>query len=149
MTTVVEGLVEEEFLPVCSPNYKGAGKFLPEELQNQRLIHSVKAQAQWNHWFPLAGVTAEKRWRRVLFDRSHMAIDAAVLGIGVALESTLMMERELQDKMLVPAVTDAPRIKLVTQWIVCPHSHLRQRKVMLFLEWMRKQRDEWQARRVV
>ncbi|KAA3498375.1 MULTISPECIES: LysR substrate-binding domain-containing protein [Rhizobium/Agrobacterium group] len=145
----VEGLVEEEFLPVCSPNHPGAGKFLPEDLQNQRLIHSVKAQAQWNHWFPLAGVTAEKRWRRVLFDRSHMAIDAAVLGIGVALESTLMMERELQDKMLVPAVTDAPRIKLVTQWIVCPHSHLRQRKVTLFLEWMRKQRDEWQTRRVV
>jgi DNA-binding transcriptional LysR family regulator len=78
-----------------------------------------------------------------------MAIDAAVLGIGVALESTLMMERELQRGMLIPAVADAPRIKLVTQWIVCPHSHLRQRKVMLFLEWMRKQRDEWRARRVV
>ena len=42
-------------------------------------------------------------WRRVLFDRSHMAIDAAVNGIGIALESDLMMWRELQDGALVVA----------------------------------------------
>ena len=62
-----------------------------------RLIHSVKSQMQWPRWFAAAGVVAADRWRRVLFDRSHMAIDAAVNGIGIALESDLMMWRELRD----------------------------------------------------
>jgi hypothetical protein len=42
---------------------------------------------QWGHWFAAAGVATAATWRRVLFDRSHMAIDAAVNGIGIALES--------------------------------------------------------------
>lgn len=134
---------------MSSPDYAAAGSLQAADLLDARLIHSVKAQAQWTHWFPMAGVHSDTRWRRVLFDRSHMAIDAAAGGLGVALESTLMMERELVTGALICPVIDAPRIKLVTQWIVCPHSHLRQRKVTLFLEWMRKQRDEWRARRVV
>jgi LysR family transcriptional regulator, glycine cleavage system transcriptional activator len=34
----------------------------------------------------------------------------------------------------------------VTQWIVCPRDHLRRRKVQLFLDWLRQERDEWAAR---
>ncbi|MFP3711975.1 LysR substrate-binding domain-containing protein, partial [Paraburkholderia sp. SIMBA_009] len=73
-------------------------------------------------------------------------IDAAVLSIGVALESTLMMEQELRSGALIAAVPDAPRIRLVTQWIVCPHAHLRQKKVRIFLDWLRKERDDWKSR---
>jgi hypothetical protein len=32
------------------------------------------------------------------------------------------------------------------QWIVCPRDHLRRRKVQLFLDWLRQERDEWAAR---
>ncbi len=49
----------------------------------------------------LVGVETAERWRRVLFDRSHMAIDAAVGGMGIALESVLMMQRELAEGSLV------------------------------------------------
>ena len=66
--------------------------------------HSVKSQAQWPQWFKLAGVAAERRWRRLLFDRSHTAIDAAVNGMGIALESTLMSWRELAPLSSAPKV---------------------------------------------
>ena len=142
----VEGLAEEAFWPVCAPGYAAADSLAAPDLLERRLIHSVKSQAQWTRWFTLAGVEAKVRWRKVLFDRSHMAIDAAAGGLGVALESTLMIERELADGALIRPIQNAPEIRLVTQWIVCPRDHLRKRKVRLFLDWLREQRDQWQAR---
>jgi DNA-binding transcriptional LysR family regulator len=75
-----------------------------------------------------------------------MAIDAAAAGLGIALESTLMTELELRHGVLVRAVRDAPEVRIVTQWIVCPRDHLRRRKVQLFLDWLRQERDGWTAR---
>ncbi len=143
----VEGLAEESFLPVCSPAYAGAAAMAPADLPKHRLIHSVKAQVQWSQWFALGGAVPEVEWRRLLFDRSHMAIDAAADGLGVALESTLMMWRELRDGTLVCPVRNPPRLMLTTQWIVCPFDHLHKAKVRLFLEWLRAERVVWQDQR--
>ena len=110
-----------------------------------RLIHSVKAQVQWSDWFDKAGEPVEGRWRMLHFDRSHMAIDAAAAGLGIALESTLMMERELESGPLRPGREDAAD-QLSTQWLVCPPQHLRRRRVRLFIDWLRAEADAWQAR---
>ena len=77
-----------------------------------------------------------------------MAIDAAVNGIGVALESDLMMWRELQSGVLVCPVRHPPHASRVTQWLVCPHDRLRQRRVRAFLDWVREERDIWLASRM-
>ncbi len=116
-------------------------------MPQHRLIHSVKSQVQWPQWFSLAGAPPGVDWRRILFDRSHMAIDAAADGFGLALESTLMMWRELRDGALVCPVRNPPRVSLTTQWIVCPFDHLHKPKVRLFLEWMRAERTAWQDQR--
>jgi DNA-binding transcriptional LysR family regulator len=113
-------------------------------LQQHRLIYSVKAQLQWTQWFASVGVLPSAEWTRLLFDRSHMAIDAAADGLGVALESNLMMWRELQEGSLVCPVRNPPQFKLTTQWVVCPFDHLRKAKVQLFLDWLRQERTNWQ-----
>lgn len=140
----VEGVAEEQFFPVCSPAYAAKASLLPQDILRHRLIHSVKSQAQWTNWFSLAGLRPQERWQRVLFDRSHMAIDAAVRGMGIALESTLMMDEELKSGRLVCPVITPPAVRIVTQWIVCPRDHLRQKKVRVFLDWLRAERDVWQ-----
>ncbi|WP_428377031.1 LysR substrate-binding domain-containing protein [Lichenicoccus sp.] len=145
----VEALVEENFLPVAAPALAAAASLEPAELTRHRLIHSVKAQAQWSQWFALSGVVPATRWRKVMFDRSHMAIDAAVGGLGIALESTLMTERERAAGLLVCPVRAPPEIRIVTQWIVCPRDHLRHKKVRLFLEWLRQERDRWTASQAI
>ena len=137
----VEGMAEESFIPACAPALAAAGSLSAEDLTRHRLIHSVKSQAQWPAWFKLAGTQPAQRWRRILFDRSHMAIDAALDGMGIALESSMMMERELRDGRLVCPVPDPPSLRIVTQWIVCPRDHLRHKKVRLFLDWLRAERD--------
>lgn len=137
----VEGMAEETFIPACAPALAAADSLQAEDLTRFRLIHSVKSQAQWPAWFKLAGMQPPQRWRRILFDRSHMAIDAALDGMGIALESSMMMERELRDGRLVCPVANPPPVRIVTQWIVCPRDHLRQKKVRLFLDWLRAERD--------
>jgi LysR family glycine cleavage system transcriptional activator len=139
-------LAEEMFLPVCSPSVAARHSVDAAALQAMRLIHSVKAQVQWSDWFQKAGKPVEGRSRMLHFDRSHMAIDAAVAGLGIALESTLMMERELESGQLVVPVAGAPRITLSTQWLVCPPQHLRRLRVRLFADWLRAEADLWQGR---
>jgi len=143
----VEGLAEESFLPVCAPSYCGAASIDAADVPQHRLIHSIKSQVQWAQWFSLAGAPPAVDWGRILFDRSHMAIDAAADGLGLALESTLMMWRELRDGSLVCPVRHPPRVTLTTQWIVCPFDHLHKPKVRLFLDWIRAERAAWQDQR--
>ncbi|MDP4026300.1 LysR substrate-binding domain-containing protein [Methylobacterium sp. NEAU 140] len=141
----VEGLVEERFRPVCAPALAPAGSLGAEDLVRHRLIHSVKSQVQWAQWFKLAGIAPAARWRRLLFDRSYMAIDAAAGGLGIALESDLMLWGDLRAGRLVGPVRQTPPVALVTQWITCPNEYLRYRKVRAFLDWIRRERDAWTA----
>ncbi len=139
----VEGLAEESFLPVCSPAYAAEASMAAADARQHRLIHSIKSQVQWQQWFARAGARPAEEMQRVLFDRSHMSIDAAVDGLGLALESTLMMWRELCRGTLVCPVVDPPRILLTTQWIVCPFDYLEKPKVRLFLDWLASERSVW------
>jgi LysR family transcriptional regulator, glycine cleavage system transcriptional activator len=139
----VEGIAREQFFPVCAPGFAGGNAMAPADIPQHRLIHSVKSQVQWESWLAAAGIGRDQRWRRLLFDRSHMAIDAAAAGMGIALESNLMMWRELRDGLLICPMADPPERSLVTQWIVCPHDHLRHSKVRTFIAWLKKECEVW------
>ena len=139
----VECVAEEQFFPLCSPDVAKASSLDAEDLGAFRLIQSVKSQMQWPKWFDAAGAKPDERWRRVLFDRSHMAIDFAAEGGGIALESNLVAWRELRDGRLVCPIRRPPRLALATQWIACPHDHLRQGKNLAFLDWIRAEASRW------
>jgi LysR family transcriptional regulator, glycine cleavage system transcriptional activator len=141
----VEGIAREQFLPVCAPGYVVGNRMAIAEITSHKLIHSVKSQVQWEGWLDAAGVKRDQRWRRLLFDRSHMAIDAAAAGMGIALESNLMMWRELRDGLLLCPIENPPETFRTTQWIVCPHDHLRHSKVRSFIAWLKTECEEWSA----
>ncbi len=82
----------------------------------------MKSQVQWAHWFKLAGGGAGRALARLLFDRTHMAIDAAAGGLGIALESDLMLWGDLRAGRVACPLASPPRIALVTQWVTCPPS---------------------------
>ena len=142
---LVQGVARELFLPVCAPGYAAARGIAIADIPRYRLIHSVKSQVQWDHWLATAGAKPDRRWHRILFDRSHMAIDAAVAGMGIALESNLMMWRELREGTLICPVSDPPPVSLVSQWIVCPQDHLRHAKVRAFIAWIKQESVTWAA----
>ncbi|MGR3590489.1 MAG: LysR substrate-binding domain-containing protein [Limimaricola soesokkakensis] len=138
-------LAEESFVPVCASRLAPPRSIGPDDLVNFRLIQSLKAQVQWPAWFAAQDLPTPNMARRLSFDRSHMAVDAAVLGLGVALESTLMMERELAGGMLVQPLRDAPVIRITTQWLVCPPANLRRSRVRRFIDWIAAEARSWQT----
>jgi len=138
-----EPLTEERFLPVCAPALAGPGSLTPKEVLDHPMIRSVKAQVQWTDWTDAQHLKAPIRNSVLSFDRSHMAVDAAALGLGIALESELMMEAELRSAQLVIPVARTPRLSVTTQWLVCPRANLRRSKVTRLFEWLRQEASEW------
>jgi len=138
-----EPLVEERFLPICAPDLILPNSVDAQTLLNFRLIYSVKAQVQWQDWFAELGLDDKLPDSQLFFDRSHMSIDAAALGMGIALESNLMMFNELESGRVGVPVQSTPLMSAVTQWLVCPPSHLRRQKVNKFIEWIKQEAYDW------
>jgi DNA-binding transcriptional LysR family regulator len=141
-----EPLTEERFLPVCAPSLASAGSLSAAQVLALPRIRSVKAQVQWSAWIEAQALQAGEKPARISFDRSHMAIDAAVLGLGVALESELMIEAELRLGRLVVPVARTPLLQAATQWLVCPRSNLRRHRVMQLIEWLRAEIVDWRGK---
>jgi LysR family glycine cleavage system transcriptional activator len=105
---------DDTIVPMCSPALVGGIRPIrrPVDLTHHTLIHSEVTILGWRDW--------ARRHRRVRldlergprFDRSFMAISAAVDGIGVCLDSLLLAEKELQaGKLVVPFGGDFMTVK--------------------------------------
>ena len=71
------------------------------------------------------------------FDRSFLAIAAAADGLGVALESTRLAERELATgPPRRPADREREKHPLCGTPSCCPHTGLRRRPVRIFATWL-------------
>ncbi|WP_238384407.1 LysR substrate-binding domain-containing protein, partial [Teichococcus vastitatis] len=74
------------------------------------------------------------------FDRSFISISAAVDGLGVALESTMLAERELAAGRLVrPLQGICEDVVYTGHWLVFPGSRRYARSMVLFLDWLGKE----------
>lgn len=92
-------LLIEELIPLCAPGLLA----LITKLQNlyaYTLIQSDCQSLQWRGWFVANNMTTPTHYG-LAFDHSSMGISAAVDGLGVLLEYTLFLERELATGKLV------------------------------------------------
>ncbi len=89
----VTPLCEERVVPLCTPGLAASVR-RPQDLAGLSLIQSVSKTIGWADWFAANGI-AGVHPRGPRFDRSFLALSAAAAGLGVALESTLLAEREL------------------------------------------------------
>ena len=87
----VLSLGTEVVTPLCAPAL-AAQIATPHDLLRQSLIESDNKRIHWLDWFAANSLTPPDRYGP-RFDRSFLAIGAAVNGLGVALESTLLAER--------------------------------------------------------
>jgi len=71
------------------------------------------------------------------FDRSFLAIAAAVDGLGVALESTRLAERELASRRLVmPLKKKSKPVRYVGHHLVFPRYVRQRRSLEAFAKWL-------------
>src|SRR5918995_6306108 len=136
----VEGLVvvplgEETIEPMCAPELAETIT-TPADLFNQVLIQTDSKQIQWSDWFTANGLIAPPP-NGSRFDRSFLAIAMAAQGLGVALESTRLAERELASgRLVMPLEQTSIPVRYVGHNLVFPR-HVRQRQPLrTFAEWL-------------
>jgi len=126
----------ERVVPLCSPRLLRDGVSPGQLLTELVLIDSLLSDIGWPRWFALNGLALPQR-PRPSFDRAALAISAAVDGVGVALESSRLAERELQRGELVELGEGV--FKPLEQAIhhLCYRASERHRpKVRIFRDWL-------------
>lgn len=134
----VETLFAEEVLPLISPRLKEKLNLRsPEELLFQNLILSNVNLVQSPQWFAAHGVSISPSDYAVSFDRAYLSIQAAVQGLGIALESSRMAEDPLGRGALVPVFPYRNGMQIHGHHLVYPPPHAEYRKVKRFVAWIR------------
>ncbi len=132
---VVLPLGEETVTPLSSPKYASL-IHRPEDLLKHALIDSDNKKVRWPDWFAANGMSALPP-HGMRFDRSFLAISAAVNGLGIALESTRLAEKEIARGDLIPILAGrATDVRYIGHFLVFPMLALRRQPLQLFRDWI-------------
>ena len=102
-----EPLLTERLRPLCSPALGAALQLRsPRDLERATLIHSINALT-WSDYLHRVGSGDVRPVNEMWLNPSSIAIDAAVAGLGVVLESELLAAAEIRDGCLVAPFEDA------------------------------------------
>lgn len=135
-----ESLFPEDIIPLISPSLKANLKIeTPEDLLKQDLIFSDINIVQWPRWFAAYGVPTTPSRYALSFDRAYMVIEAAIQGLGIALDSSKMAEGAIKRGELVPVFPDRLPITVHGHHIVYPRQHSQWPRVKRFTEWLMRE----------
>ena len=125
----------ERIVPLCAPSLQQQIS-TPASLRSLVLIESEHCRLRWPHWFEANGVAAPAP-RGPRFDRSSMSLAAATDGVGVALDSTRLAERELLDgRLVMPLAGRSLDLSLVGHRLVFPAAAGRKPSLARFTAWL-------------
>jgi LysR family glycine cleavage system transcriptional activator len=134
-------LKEESVTPLCAPHIAQTIES-PIDLLRHSLIQSDYKQVRWPAWFARNGITAPSTPRGPRFDRSFLAIAAAEDGLGVALESTFLADREIsRGRLVAPLSGRSEDIRYVGHHLVYPPPFEHRIQLQLFARWLAKELD--------
>ncbi len=137
----VEPIFEEQVEPLASPEFiERYGIRTPEDLLHVPLIQSTVSVVQWPDWFAPRGITFLPTNFAYRFDRAFMALNAAIQGLGVALESTTIAEPHLCEDKLRPLFPGLGwHLPVQAHFLVYPAKHEQRAPLRNFVQWLRNQ----------
>lgn len=134
----VETLFSEQIMPMISPQLKAKLDIrTPEDLLSMELISSEINLVKWPHWFAIQGVPVGPSNYCLAFDRTYMVLDAAIKGLGIALDSDRMAGEALRRGDLVPVFDDRKGVTVHAHHLVYPRAHGQWARVATFTQWLR------------
>jgi LysR family glycine cleavage system transcriptional activator len=132
-------LFSEDFQPLCAP-----ALLEPRALQsaNQLLQHTLISTSRnavtWEEWLNWQGIDLDETPVNTLqLDPSHLAIEAAVSGMGFVLESSVLVQRPLAIGTLVAPFPNLSRPGL-SYWLFAPAVRKAPSAVDAVIEWLRQ-----------
>lgn len=144
----VEPLLEEDLIPVCSPEYLADSSRLnsAEDLANHTLLNDEMVSAEgvqslWNYWLEQIDVPRLVTRKRRSFGQSNMVIQAALENRGVALGRTPLIIDDLRDRKLV--IPFGPRIPSPFRYSIVTFNLKRKKEqVTAFKSWIMEEAEK-------
>jgi len=138
---VVHRLFDETVSPVCSPELRREGPPLdqPEDLRRHMLLKTsfyFRHRDDWRPWLTEAGLELTREQPAISFDLLNSSLEAARLGLGVAMGRTPLVDDDVQAGRLVhpfdlvltspqqyylvarPQVAQTPKYRAFRAWIM-------------------------------
>ncbi|WP_236841960.1 LysR substrate-binding domain-containing protein [Bosea sp. PAMC 26642] len=141
---LVEPLITERLRPMCSPELAVAIR-AAEDLARVPLIHSVNALT-WPDYLRRIGQDGLQGANDIWLDQSDMAIEAAVQGAGVILESRVLASAELDSGKLVALFDEEGHsFDVTTYYLVKARKQHRTNQVNAFERWLKTAVDRYQG----
>lgn len=135
---IVVPLGEEIVSPLCSPGVAATLKSMGD-LARAPLIRSDLKRIQWVDWFE-ANDLGPAPQPAMSFDRSFLALDAAINGLGIALESNVLARRALESGRLVRPLTGKGRDnRYIGHYLAYPKSGSQRRLSREFATWLQSE----------
>lgn len=140
-------LMDEEITPVCSPDYARRHDLIekPELLPHCTLLHDARAwpqagfDAEWRGWAEQHGITGLDGAAGMIFDRSDLAVTAAIHHTGVAMGRRRLVEQALRQGSLIapfrPLSSRAPQ----HYYLVLPERQPPAPRLRVFIQWLMEQ----------
>jgi LysR family glycine cleavage system transcriptional activator len=112
-------LLKELIQPYCAPKrLRGKGSLDAGQLLSEPLIQSQENAVSWETWFGQRGIRYDRsKVQPLQLDPSYVAIEAAVKGVGVILESSLLTEEHVRAGRLVAPLREA-RPPSTSYWLL-------------------------------
>lgn len=132
----VTKIADEQIFPVCSPKLLGRKKKLkdPEEAKEYDLIHDEMVM-EWSDWFEAAGASTAGATKGLRYNHSHIVLQAAIAGEGMALGRSLLVAHDLAKGRLI-APFDIKIDSKFAYYMVCPKEVAEQPKICAFRSWL-------------
>jgi len=136
-----EWIVDETVTPVCSPALAHRLR-TPADLAGVTLLHEEKLPLdetpEWVAWLAAAGVPGVDAARGPRFSHSHMMLQTAMDGHGVALASLVLAADDIAaGRLVAPFALSLP--SAFAYHLACPVASARRPKVRAFWEWVKEE----------
>lgn len=132
----VTKLAEEDLYPVCSPQFLDVRSPLrnPSDLLKYKLIHD-ETMTSWQQWLIAAGVSNPQLDDSLSMNHSHLVMQAAIAGEGIALGRSVLVQDALKNGSLIIPLEYSLKSDFA-YYIVCPKNTAEQIWVSSFREWL-------------
>lgn len=131
-------LFDEVLVPVCAPALAGC------DLAHATLLHVASVTEDWAAWAEGAGRAEIADGPGITFDTIHMAIDAAIAGLGVAIGRRPLVDEALAAGRLVAAGRETPAT--TGYWLITGPAAGDRPEVAAFAGWLRAEVERGSSR---
>lgn len=136
-------LMGENPMPVCSPSLLGEKISLtPAEIAELPLLQQTTRPYAWRQWFNAQDLSIARDMTGPRYELFSMLAQAAMHDMGIALIPPFLIQRELAEKRLVIANTQA-LASLKAYYLMIPERKVESASMKAFRDWLIRQADAY------